>query len=282
MRILFGRPFLILFMSAMALVYSVFEYNMVLPLAFGFTAIGVGNMLESAMSFIQLVFGLITSPGILSGGIIYFAGGLVISALAAGALLSGFLYVLNNTINGSPRASGEYIHGLKTYFSRISAVTLVIISSTVLYILFMMIVSVPAITVTRAAASGRLELFAGAVVTDVVTLGVLFFGCMFFRIYTLFWYPSSINYGKGAFIIAKRIADSNFWSITGRFILFDLVFILLQGALLAGKLFIMHQESMNPVYTLAILGLDWIFKTVFFGSFIVYIFSAFKAYNEAK
>ena len=104
---------------------------------------------------------------------------------------------------------------------------------------------------------------------DVLTGVVLFFGLMFFRIYTFFWYPALINNEKRAFLKAKRFADKNFWKILNAIFIFDIIFVGFQMT------FIKFDDN------ILFLILKWIFLTVFYALLTTYIFAAYKKYSEA-
>jgi len=69
-----------------------------------------------------------------------------------------------------------------------------VILFSILFTIFMLIVTVPAVAITRSFLGGKTELLALTVLFDLITLMVLFFGFMFFRIYMAFWYPAVFNF----------------------------------------------------------------------------------------
>ncbi|MCX7710044.1 MAG: hypothetical protein N2484_09350 [Clostridia bacterium] len=280
MRTLIKHPILLLITAIIMVFYCIFEYNLLLPVLFSFSAIGVGNFFESAMSFIQLIFSFMTSPGLLSMTLVYLVAVLLVVSLFFGVLFAGFFNMINNTLEKKPRFKGEFFLGLKKYSIRMFLINMRVLLFSILYIPFIMIVCVPAIAATRAAMQGKAELLAGSILVDVVTVCVLFFGILFYRMYILFWYPSALVQGKKAFSRGKQLADRYFWRITKRIVAFDLIFLFLGGMLLIAKLVLMHEQNMNSVLMFVVLVVDWVFKTLFFGTFILYVFAFFKKHYD--
>lgn len=280
MRILFRRPVLLLVLAVIMFLYCILEYNILLPVIFSFFAIGTGNFLESAMSFIQLIFRVIISPEMLTFGLLFLAGALIAASMAAAALFAGLFNIVNNVLDKKPKFKGEFVFGLKKHFLSLFTINLRVGLFSMLLTIFIMIACVPAIAATRAAAQDKPELVMGAAIVDVITFLVVFFCLLFYRSYILFWYPAALKFKRKTFSHGKRFVDSNFWRIAGRIVGYDIAFLLLGGLLLTGKLALMHEMDMNFALMFALLVLDWIFKTVFSGIVIVYIFSFFKKHSE--
>ena len=282
MGIMLKRPALLITMSAIALIYCIFEFNFVLPLAFSFTAIGVGNVFEGIMSFIQMVTSIVTSPDMAFSGLLYLLGAVLFVSLAAGVVLGGYFKVLNGSLEGGSGRVREFAEGIKQYFLRMFLITFRTFIFFILFMLFTMVVFIPGLAVTRAASTDRVDLLLPAVLIDVVTVVVTFFGYLFLRMYLLYWYPAAMESGQKAFSRGKKIADAHFWPVVGRVLCYDLVYLLLQGSLTACKLYVMQMENPNSFFMPVLLIVDWVFKTLFFGSFVTYIFSSFKAYREIE
>jgi len=107
-----------------------------------------------------------------------------------------------------------------------------VILFSILFTIFMLIVTVPAVAITRSFLGGKTELLALTVLFDLITLMVLFFGFMFFRIYMAFWYPAVFNFKDSYFSIGKYAADTYFWKIVVMFLKFDVAFILFEFVLI--------------------------------------------------
>lgn len=280
MKVLFKRPILLLIIAIVMLFYSIIEYNLLLPLLFSFFAIGTGNFFESAMSLIQLIFGIITSPLMLSKEMVLLTGVIIAAALVTGVLFGGIFNIINNVLDKKPKFKEEFLLGVKKYFLKLFTINIRVAFSAILMIIFNTVVCVPAIAATRTAAQGNLEFIAGVFIIDIVTICVVFFSFLYYRAYILFWYPSALKYPSKAFTHGKHFVDRNFWKIAKRISGYDIVFLIFGGAFLIGKLALMHDESMNFFIMFILLLLDWVFKTVFFGVFMIYVFSYFKRHSE--
>ncbi len=255
------RPVAMIIFSMLLLVYSIAGYYNPIPaILLGLSNITNGNLFESIVSYLQII----TDSKVVPVLIIAVLAITVIASLIIALLLSGYFYSVDNTITGKKKASGEYAEGLKKYFSRILLITLRVIIFGFLFAVFMLVATIPAAVVTRAAFTGNQEIAFAAVFIDILTVGVLFFGCMFFRAYMFFWYPAAISREKGFFIAGKRVADFCFWNILRTFLLFDVILIAFEYALL--------KIGNNPGTLVA----GWIFRTAFYVLYINYIFVTYR------
>jgi len=156
---------------------------------------------------------------------------------------------------------------LRKYFIRVSLISARVTVFGFLFIIFMLVASVPSIVISRAAATDKPELLAAAIFVDILTAGIIFFGLMFFRLYMLYWYPAAINNSGKYFSIGKQTVDRKFWSLTGRFVIFDAVYILFQFLFTLIK-----DPSVNLI-------VNWLFRTCFFTCFVIYIFYSYRKYS---
>lgn len=266
--IMFRRPFIILFLSFIILVYCAIDYiNPVFNILLNYGGATGGNFFESFVSSLQIIF----NPGLITAGLLILLGIIIFISIIAGLVFSGYMNIINNALDGKPKFNGEFSIGLKKYFFKVLMITFRTLFFGLIFILFMSVASLPAIVITRSLISGKSGYMIMTIFIDIITAAVLFFGLMFFRIYITFWYPAAINMEKRAFTIGKRTADTNFWGIVGRFVLFDLVYILAQLILIyGGKLF--PQQ--------AVFVVNWVFKTFFFAAYITFIFSSYKILRE--
>ncbi len=219
-----------------------------------------GDIFQSIVIMLQIVLKVVMNVQ----GIILLAAFLVAVSICIGIIFSGYFGMVNNALEGKPKERGEFTSGIKRFFFRIFLMSFAFLFLTVVFAVFILVASVPAMVITNAALSGSPELLITAVVIDFITLSVVFLGFMFFRTYMSFWYPAAMTYGAKAFIMGKRTADGYFWGLVSRFIAFDIIFILFQ-------LIIMGISG-----TIAALIIKWIFYTAFFSVLITYVFAAFK------
>ncbi|HHY23584.1 MAG TPA: hypothetical protein GX527_05010 [Clostridiaceae bacterium] len=268
--VILKRPFILIFWGIVMLIFTLGSY--VLPIfktLYELSAISGSNSLESIMSFIQILYSYLSDIKIVIAVIIIFLILLAAVSILTGALLSGYFYILNCTVNKKQKSKGDFFTGMKKYFGPIWIVTFIILLAGSLLIIFMAISSVPALIITRASVEKGKQILPALLFVDVLTGVVLFFGLMFFRIYTFFWYPALINNEKRAFLKAKRFADKNFWKILNAIFIFDIIFVGFQMT------FIKFDDN------ILFLILKWIFLTVFYALLTTYIFAAYKKYSEA-
>ena len=266
--IMFRRPFIILFLSIIMLALCAIDYiNPFLKLLFNYSGIIGGNFFESFVSSLQIIL----TPSFIIAGLLIMIGLFLIISIAAGLLLSGYFNVINNSLDGKPKFKGEFAFGLKKYFFKVTMISFRVLFLGFILIIFLAVASLPAVVITRTLILGKTGYLTLTILVDVITVGVLFFGVMFFSIYASFWYPAAINLENKAYSIGKRTADSHFWPIVGKFLIFALVYIMM-------LLFLTYGGNLFPVQFIFIV--NWVFKTFFFAAFITFVFSSYKILRE--
>lgn len=264
-RAVIRRPFIIILPAVIMLLWLVLNtYNPILPVITGIASITGGTTLDSMVSVIQLLMDPTLIPVIL----LIFAGTTLLASLFAGLVLSGYFNVIATALDGEPGSRGKFKEGFKGYFIKYFSISLRAVPFMALLAVFMLVSSVPAIIVTRAVAVDKPELLIAAVFVDILTVAVLFFGLIFSRIYIFFWYPAAFKAAKKPFTFGKRVVDRHFWKIVLRILVFDIIF--------AAFHYIISAAGSSLLQLLLV----WLFDTVFFTTFAVYIFSAFKEYNN--
>jgi hypothetical protein len=266
--IMFRRPFIILFLSIITLVLCAIDYiNPFSKILFNYSGIIGGNFFESFVSSLQIIL----SPSFILAGILIITGLFLIISIAAGLLFSGYFNIINNSLDGKPKFKGEFAYGFRKYFFKVTAISFRVLFIGFILIMFLAVAAIPGVVITRTLILGKTGYLALTILVDIITAGVLFFAVMFFSIYVSFWYPAAINFEKNAYSIGKQTADSYFWPIVGKFLIFDLVYIITMVFLAyGGKLF-----SVQLVFIV-----NWVFKTFFFAAFITFIFSSYKILRE--
>lgn len=259
------RPFIIAYFAVLALALCTFElYFPVLDVIFKLGTFNSNDILASIIYLLQLVLKLVLNPK----GILFLLLLIIVGSLLAGLLFSGWLYMINNTLEHRKKIKAELMLGIKEYFGKISLITGVSSLLGVIFIIVCVIASVPAIVITKAAMDNKAGLLMSAVIINVITLGVLFFAVMFFRIYISHWYMAAYNHKKNSFLMGKKKADSNFWTLVRSFFAFDIVFIVFTS------FFLYADKLMGDDIILFIV--KWIFSTVFFTMLVTYLFVLFK------
>lgn len=277
------RPELLLIFGIITFMYCFIEYNFIMPVANVVSVLKTGNVLESIMHLIQLIISYVIN--IDPASIIFVVIGLIAVSMIGGLFLSGYLNVLNSSFTDTKRVKGSFVKGVQKHFVRISRINFFVILFSLMFIVFMMVVSVPSIVITNAAITDKPELLGVSMVLDFITITIMFFCLMFFRIYMLFWYPAAINSDKKFFARGKRAADSSFWSIVLRIILFDILIVIMQIVLFTiNSQLSKHEGSVVEFLSVFILMfVNWLLKTVVFSSIISYIFSKYLIYkNESE
>ncbi len=277
------RPALLVILGVLTFLYCYIEYSFIMPIVFGVSILKTGNVLDSIMHLIQIVLGYI--PSISPTSIVFILLAIIAVSMIAGLVLSGSLNVLNGALTDAPKEKKLFAKGIQKHYLKVSRVTFLSILYTVLFFIFIVIVAIPSIVITNAAVAEKTELMSVAYILDLITVGILFFGILFFKTYILFWYPAAINYDKKLFERGKRAADSSFWSIVVRFVGFDLLLLVFQMGLFYINTILSKNDSIvSEVFSVIILiFVNWIFKTVLLISVISFVFSKFITYwNRTK
>lgn len=261
------RPFAFFATAFMTLIFLyVNSFNPLLGLVLGFTQITGGDALQSIVSALQVL----SDADIVFPVLAIFLIGVVLVSVFFGALISGIFYILNNYLEGKNKVKNEFIQGIKKNFKKVIIITFKSILIIAAVICFLLVACVPSIVITKAAASNKQNLLVLAILLNTVTLFVIFFIVMFIKIYISFWYSAAFNVQSKFFMLGKKAADSNFWTIFLVFMMFDFVFAVIQ--------YLIWIIQKSP----AAFFINWIFMTVFFFAYAIYILSAYKNANAKK
>ena len=277
------RPVLLLIIGIITFLYCFIEYSFIMPIVFGLSILKTGNIFDSIMHLIQIVLNNITTINPVN--IVFVIVGVTAVSLIAGLVLSGSLNVLNSSLIDSAKEKKVFAKGIQKHYLKVFRITFFSILFLVLFLIFMVVVAIPSIVITSAATTEKPELLSVSGILNFITIGIMFFSFMFFRVYILFWYPATINFDKKLFAKGKRAADASFWSIVLKFIWYDVLIVLFQVALFYANTLLSKDESMlSEVLSVAILLFaNWIFKTVLVISILSFVFSKFIAHwNKSK
>lgn len=258
------RPFVLIYTGiVVAVLLAINIYNPVLPLLLGLTSITKSSVFESLVAALQII----SDPKFLPMLVLAVAGGVIIASVVGSAVVSGFMFKLDRAVENLPSEKGEFISGLKKYFVRIILVNLRTIFLTVVFTIFIMVCSVPAIVITKSSFSDKPELLAASILVDILTVLVVILGMLFYSSYILFWYPAVYKNTEKAFAAGKKAVDKGFWKIAGNLLVFGFVFIVLQYLI-----FIM------PGSVLKFIAL-WILWTAFLLNLFVFVFATYREYS---
>lgn len=277
------RPALFVILGVLTFLYCYIEYSFIMPIVFGISIFKTGNIFDSIMYFIQMVLNYL--PNISPISIVFIFLAIIAISLVAGIVLSGTLNVLNSALIDSDKGKKVFSKGIQKHYLKVSRITFLSILYSVLFAIFIVVVSVPAIVITSAAITEKPELMNVAYILDSITVGILFFSVMFFKIYILFWYPAAMNQDKKLFERGKRAADDSFWSIVLRFIGYDLLIVVFQLGLFYINNVLSKNESVVSEFisVIVLIFINWIFKTVILISILSFVFSKFIDYwDRAK
>lgn len=279
-KILGKRPSVLVLTIIMSAIICFFEY-LFMTLAYSISMFkSGGSVFDDYINIIQFLIGTIAAPTTAVKVIIALVVLVVAASLILGFLFSGYMNILNNAVlERNKKPGSEFLHGLKTHFLRLFSVNLWTVCCTILFVIYFVIASIPAVIVLDNAINGSLNIFAGIFLV-LLTAVVLFFSFAFFRQYICFWYPSTYTYEKNHFKMAKKISDFNFWYLLSRFIIFDIVFILFEVLYIIANFSLANNQVVGGVTNTILFIVNLTFKTVFIALFVSFVFSSFKQCNE--
>ncbi|MGI6778566.1 MAG: hypothetical protein ACOX7R_11330 [Acetivibrionales bacterium] len=268
-RSMFRRPLIVIFWSVLMLIYFFIDMS-VSKIVNHFIQADEGSFFEGIIHLLQLVFNFVTKPGTFPLIVFYFLIFVFMASVPTGLVLSGYLNIVNGAVTAKQQSGGEFFGGIGKYFFRIWFITFRVLLFGLIFIIFALVASVPAIIITKAAVEGNSGMTAAAMFVDILTVCVLFFGSVFFRTYAFFWYPVAMDGHKRAFSTAKKLVDVNFWKLVIRFAVFDIIYILF--------LTIMMNIGSLPLR----FAVNWVFASLYFSFFITYIFATYRVIKASK
>lgn len=272
-----SRPFIIVFSVLLSLLYCIVDFlNPLVAVMFGVSAMGEGDLLGTVISLIQLAL----SPSLLLKAGLWIVAGVVLAALIAGLLFSGYFYILKNTLEDAPRKRGEYFAGIKKYFGRVFRTSLAVLSLSVVFLVFLIVLSIPALFVSWSWKEGKPELFGMMLLLDILTVVVVFFIFMFFRLYLSYWYPAVYSFQKGSFGMAKSIVDEKFWTLVGRWVLIDILFILGETLFLSLRYRQSSGGDGGPVLISMLFAGELVTVMLFFSTVTTFLFASFRTISN--
>lgn len=261
------RPFILIMIGAIMLAAAVFNaFIPLMAMIIGIVNMTGGGFFDSLLSVLQMLIDPENIPMIL----ISLAAITVIVSAAIGILLPGFLMITEDGLIKGKKKKGLFSEGLKKYLFRFFIMGLKTALFTLLFIVFLLVASVPAIIVTRAAMTASSNLLVAAVFMDIVTIGVFFMCLSFFSTYIYMWYIAASRGVEKPFKAGKTIADRGFWGITLSLLLFDIVF--------AAVIYLIYSSESQLFRYFS----GWAFTTAFFTTLAVYLVSTYLNLEKKK
>lgn len=279
-RLLAKRPSVLVLTVLISTVICTIEYFFTM-LFYGFTMFKTGSPFDDYVNIIQFVIDTILVPQTAVKIILVLVIAVVAAALILALLLSGYLNVLHNAVEGKEKGTGsEFIYGVKTYFLKMVSLNLWTMCAIILFGIYVVIATIPAAIVVDNSINGSMNPYAG-IALAIITAGVLFFSYAFFRQYISFWYPSAIVYDKNHFKKAKKISDASFWPMLSKLIVFDIVMVVFEVLYIIASFSLANAQIVSGVASYILIGVNIIFKTIFIALLVCFVFSSFKKANDA-
>jgi len=258
------RPFILLLIAVLMLAVGILNaFVPVMAILIGIVNMAGGGIIESLLALLQMLI----DPGILPALTIFLGVMTLLVSIVGGILLPGYLSVVEDAISKGDRqfkTKSIFLKSLKGRFLKFFFMTLKTMVLAILLVIFLMVASVPAIIVTRAALTTKPNLMLGAMFIDFVTVGVLFMSSSFFQSYVYMWYMAASKGEKKPFKAGKAVADRRFWGLVLNLFLFGVVF--------AVMIYLIYLSNSRILRYMA----GWAFATAFFTTLTVYLVKTYR------
>jgi len=261
------RPFILIMIGAIMLAAAVFNaFIPLMAMIIGIVKMTGGGFFDSLLSVLQMLIDTENIPVIL----ITLAVITVLASVVIGILLPGFLMITEDGLVKGKKKEGLFLEGLKKYFFRFFCIGLKTALFTLLLVIFLLVASVPAIIVTKAAMTAGSNLLVAAIFMDIVTIGVFFMVLSFFSAYIYMWYIAASKGVKKPFKTGKAIADQRFWNISLSLLLFDIAF--------AAVIYLIYTSESQLFRYIS----GWTFTTAFFTTLAVYLVNTYLSGDSSQ
>ncbi len=280
-RLLAKRPSILILTIITSIVLCVIE-NLLMTLFYGITMFKTGSPFDDYVNLVQFVIDTAIVPQTAVKIIIALVVLVAVAALVFGLLLSGYFNILTNAVQGKPKKPGsEFLAGVRKYFFRMVSVNLWVLSLLILFVIYVVIASVPAAIFIDNALNDDVNVVAG-VLLFVITIIVLFFSFAFFRQYITFWYPSALVFNKNHFKVAKKVSDKHFWSLLSKYIIFDIILVLFDTIYVIANFSMANAQVVSGLTSNVLLIVNIVFKTIFIAVTVCFVFTSFHKLSESS
>ena len=283
LRAVIKRPAVLIFPGVLVLLTSLVSIRftgMSSPTSYMFFSIFEGvnqSAFEMLKSLLMLGISYFSSRSLLLHlGAVILASFII--AVIANVFLSGYIYIIKNTLEKRKKSKSDFLKGIKKYFIKLLPVSAANFIGTAMIIIFVAVSIIPFIIFIDLANSKNTIFFNIVILFGFISFMILYILYIFFRAYMIFWYPSAIFRGKDSFKRVKKLVDERFFFVAWLIILFDGIYIIYSYA---NFVFLSGNLDNTPIM-IASFSADIIFKTFLFAFTVTYVVSLFKSFHLAK
>jgi len=192
-------------------------------------------------------------------------------AILSGVIYSGYFYIIFKSVKKIKPLKNDIITGIKKYFVKVSYVFFEFYFMIFGFLALIPLILVPHIVILNKAIENNSVTFFNNTLIALVTGGVILLVILLILVEFTFRMPSIFFFNKKPIEKSKLTLSMAYWTIFGRVALFLIVLIMIGYLIL----------SINIPIIVAIL--NWIFGTIFFSLFSIYMFYDFmRVLNKLK
>ncbi|MFO7598950.1 MAG: hypothetical protein R6X27_03970 [Candidatus Desulfacyla sp.] len=207
------RPFLIIYIAVLSLLYSIFQiFNPLIGILQNLGAINSDSWTDSLVYISKELYTIGNIALILPiAGIVA-----AILGLISGVLASGFMNMYYETLRGSREKTVDLIlGGIKNGFLKVSFIFLEFYLSIMALILLIPITSVPAIIIAqKTIENGNSNIFTTRILA-IMTVAVMFSALALIVMSFIFRFPSVFYFPKRPIEKSKNVVSTSFWRYFG-------------------------------------------------------------------
>ena len=255
------RPLIIIYFAIVTLIIAVIGYfNPLASLIKAYSKFITSSITDTIVLLSKEIYKINVIP--------YIALGIVLVSIMLGVLsgliFSGYFNMIYKSIKKRKALKSDIIDGIQKYFIKIAYAFFEFYLSIFAFITLIPLVLIPAIVISNKAIDNGTTNFFNTDLIMLVTVIVAIFILLFLIVNFSFKIPSILNFEKKAIEKSKKVLSTSYWSVFGVVLAFF--------AVLGMGTYLIYNINVPLIVTL----LNWIFSTIIFSLFSIYIFYGFS------
>ena len=280
MRESFGRikkrPIILIFLAVMVLALCVLEQFNSFTKEFGSLKVLTEHSYLGVLSELaQKIKGLAATPGLMAISVLVALLFLLAVSAILGILNAGYAQTFYLAAADQKKKKGDFKSGINRHFLKLTFYIFFAILLSVVFFVLLLYTAVPAVMTIKLLLEGDSGVIFQMLLLCILTVAVIFFAVVFYTMYLSFLLPSLVGFKRGGVVVAFRMVNGYCWYLIPRTLLFLLIMLAWQTALLA-----MGYGSGSVGMGILVLCLNWIVKLFAFFFYLYFVFSTFLAMKD--